>query len=315
MLNLLFDGLDYHGVNSDRIIEQSAIKNFDLQSPTTYLPQSVYYDFLEKVKTNQHLDIAGEFYGNFRIADLSEFGVYISKSPDLYSLLLDGIKLNFQVQTNGKLKLDVNGPISTFSMNHVDKPRLGRGISEKIELSMMLKAFHHVLGFAWTPLEIHLTSNDGDWLRKHLNSFDFTIKCNQKRMAIIFNTDDLAAKNPYHSEDKFFRTKEFSSNIILINKTMESLKMGHIPTVNELASYFNCSRRSIFREFNKSGETYFSLLKTQLFSKSLELLKNEGISVHEISDILGYDNTSNFIRAFKSWTGTTPYQYRKLNFA
>lgn len=315
-LNLLFDGLEYSGVNTDQIIEQSSIRKFDLNNPSTYLPQSVYYEFIENVKRKERVDIAGEFYHNFRIScDLSDFGKFVSKSENLYSMILNGIKYNYQVQTNGKLKLEIDGPIATFSMNHIDIPREGRIISEKIELSMMLKSLQQVLGITWIPQEIHLTSDSGDWLKKHLHSFDLNIKTNCERMALVFPTDLLAIKNPYYSESNSIQDKNFNSNVVLMNKTIGSLKMGHIPTVNELAGYFNCSKKTIFREFNKSGHSYFSLLKSHLFAKSLDLLKDKSLSVHDISDILGYDNTSNFIRAFKSWTGTTPYQYRKMNFS
>lgn len=314
-LNDLLSGLEYQGVNSDHIIKKCAISKFNLKSQHTFLPQSVLYEFVENVKFSQKADIAGEFYGNFRIENLSDFGRYLAKSPNLYSVLEDGIKYNYQVQTNGKLKLEIKGPTCYFSMNHLDKPSKGRAISEKIELSMMIKAFQHVLGFTWKPLEIQLTSNNGDWLQNHLFSMDCVIKTNCERMMIVFPTDLLATRNPYYSESNSIMDKNFNSNVVLMNKTIGSLKTGHIPTVNDLAGYFNCSKKTIFREFNKSGQTYFSLLKSHLFAKSLDLLKDKSLNVHEISNILGYDNTSNFIRAFKSWTGTTPYQYRKLNFA
>ncbi|MEG2884714.1 MAG: AraC family transcriptional regulator, partial [Acinetobacter sp.] len=40
-------------------------------------------------------------------------------------------------------------------------------------------------------------------------------------------------------------------------------------------------------------------------------LKDEEINISEISDLVGYAEQSVFQRAFKSWTGETPLQFRK----
>jgi AraC-like DNA-binding protein len=40
-------------------------------------------------------------------------------------------------------------------------------------------------------------------------------------------------------------------------------------------------------------------------------LKDRNISIDEIAYILGFSETSAFHRAFKSWTGLTPLQFKK----
>ncbi|HAT1761529.1 TPA: AraC family transcriptional regulator, partial [Legionella pneumophila] len=38
---------------------------------------------------------------------------------------------------------------------------------------------------------------------------------------------------------------------------------------------------------------------------------NNNISMTEISFLLGFQDTSNFSKAFKRWTGVTPTEYRE----
>jgi AraC-like DNA-binding protein len=44
---------------------------------------------------------------------------------------------------------------------------------------------------------------------------------------------------------------------------------------------------------------------------ALHLLGKRGLSIEEIAYRTGFSESSAFIRAFKTWTGVTPYTYRK----
>jgi AraC-like DNA-binding protein len=44
---------------------------------------------------------------------------------------------------------------------------------------------------------------------------------------------------------------------------------------------------------------------------ALHFLGKHGLSIEEIAHRSGFSESSAFIRAFKGWTGVTPYCYRK----
>ena len=44
---------------------------------------------------------------------------------------------------------------------------------------------------------------------------------------------------------------------------------------------------------------------------ALHFLGKQGLSIEEIAHRAGFSESSAFIRAFKGWTGVTPYSYRK----
>jgi AraC family L-rhamnose operon transcriptional activator RhaR len=88
----------------------------------------------------------------------------------------------------------------------------------------------------------------------------------------------------------------------------ESLK------VEELAAIVPISVTHLQRLFKQIvGQTITEYVQSLRISKSCELLRNTAESIPEISKMVGYNDLTFFHALFKKKTGTTPYQYRKIN--
>ena len=308
----LLKGLRSNGVALDKLTQHSYIKRFNLNSPDTYLPLEVSYEFFYKVKHSQSIDcISAEFYGGFQVEDLSDYGQYLSNCPDLYSILLNGIKYDYLIQTSGKLSLKADGALCWFSMKHLDVPSAGRHTSEQINLAMILKAFQFILGPAWTPVEIHVTSPRGYWLKNLLPSLDFKLKTNCREIAVGFKTGELAVKNRGYSDRDKIAEKDLRSIEHIANHVFNSMNNSYLPTLDEFSDYFGYSKRTAIRAFAFAGTSYKELLEKYLFTRALRLLEDHTLSIDNISSILGYSHPSNFIRAFKRWSSATPCIYRQ----
>jgi AraC-like DNA-binding protein len=69
--------------------------------------------------------------------------------------------------------------------------------------------------------------------------------------------------------------------------------------------------QTLRRRLSGEGIT-FKEIKNQLRrDTALHLLGKQGVSIEEIAYRSGFSESSAFIRAFKGWTGVTPYTYRK----
>ncbi|MCG8493799.1 MAG: AraC family transcriptional regulator [Sneathiellales bacterium] len=82
-------------------------------------------------------------------------------------------------------------------------------------------------------------------------------------------------------------------------------------TAKIIAEKLGFSRRTLFRELAKEGVSLQSLIDTTKRSIAVEYLRNTDLSVEEISFRCGYQDISNFRKAFKRWTGCFPSSYRK----
>lgn len=96
-------------------------------------------------------------------------------------------------------------------------------------------------------------------------------------------------------------------------RTREAIGMDirTMPSFNEIARRLDIHPKKLSRQLNAEGISY-SELKAQLRRDiSIFYLTKKGFSVDDVAIKTGFSEASSFIRAFKSWTGVTPYTYRK----
>lgn len=95
-----------------------------------------------------------------------------------------------------------------------------------------------------------------------------------------------------------------------VKKTLTGALPGGSTSVEAIAKRLNVSKRSLQRRLSEEGTSFKALLNETRFEMSDLYLKDSGLSVPEISYLLGFRETSSFFRAFQGWTGMTPGDYR-----
>ena len=88
--------------------------------------------------------------------------------------------------------------------------------------------------------------------------------------------------------------------------------ISHNSSLQHTASLLCVSPRTLSRRLQQLGTSYRERLAEARKAQALTYLKNPDLRVGEISQLLGYQNTSNFIKAFKEWTGLTPSRFRTM---
>jgi AraC-like DNA-binding protein len=83
------------------------------------------------------------------------------------------------------------------------------------------------------------------------------------------------------------------------------------PSPVMLAERLHMTPRTFRRRLQEQGFSYQQLLEEARRRDSCQLLRDPEREIRRISDQLGYLNPANFTRAFKSWTGMTPREWRQ----
>ena len=82
-------------------------------------------------------------------------------------------------------------------------------------------------------------------------------------------------------------------------------------TIPVMAKALNSSPRTVNRQLAQLNTSYQHTLDEARREKALELLDGSSMSIEQISMNLGYNDPSNFGRAFRRWLGQSPRAYRK----
>mgnify|MGYP003682986831 CR=1 FL=1 len=83
------------------------------------------------------------------------------------------------------------------------------------------------------------------------------------------------------------------------------------PQLETIANTLNLSSRQLQRKLNLLGVNFGELLQQTRLTQAHSFLKDPNMAIVDVSLSLGFQDQSNFTKAFKKWSGETPKQYRQ----
>lgn len=97
------------------------------------------------------------------------------------------------------------------------------------------------------------------------------------------------------------QTKIF--NYLLTNSYLYAMSLEAV------AANFNISPRSLQRKLKEEGVSFIQIVDEVRRKLAVHYLSSGAYQVKDVAYILGYNEQSAFIRAFRRWTGKTPLEY------
>lgn len=82
-------------------------------------------------------------------------------------------------------------------------------------------------------------------------------------------------------------------------------------SIDDVAKELNMSKRSLQRKLSEEDTTFQKQLNSAREILAKHYLVNTKMDTNDIAYLLGYLEQNSFLRAFVSWTGVTPAQFRK----
>ncbi|WP_187276380.1 AraC family transcriptional regulator [Parahaliea maris] len=83
-----------------------------------------------------------------------------------------------------------------------------------------------------------------------------------------------------------------------------------MPSFEELTGLLNMSARTLRRRLEREGTSYQRIKDNARRDQAIALLQQEGVTVSEVAERVGFSDPSAFHRSFKKWTGESPGAFR-----
>ncbi len=96
----------------------------------------------------------------------------------------------------------------------------------------------------------------------------------------------------------------------IVQEHLASCDPRQMPSMEQVASHFGMSARSLRRRLAAEGADYKDLIRQARASIAKRMLQNPHASIQETAFAMGFATPTAFHRAFKRWTGMTPKEYR-----
>ncbi len=162
--------------------------------------------------------------------------------------------------------------------------------------------------------------------RKHLKviekHFGCEVVCGASRNALVFRSADaqrafvtrnaelLAMLAPQFEAE--LRQANGDENFVeRVRVAVQQKLTGRRPSIEDIADELHLSSRTLQRRLQDAGSSFQIVLEEARHQLARHYLNNSVLELNEAAYLLGYEDGNSFVRAFRTWEGVPPAQWRE----
>ena len=247
-------------------------------------------------------------------------GLIMQSSPDLETAHNEYVRYGNLVAQGLNWSIETEGDHTTLRLTfEKDVPPIS---TQAIGLSVAHASnFWRLLSNnQWKPQEVcfHYDPPRETWFYRQL--FGSNIRFNAEFDGFLFSSDYLSL--PVHSKNDYLRetlsryaaeenqdaAREFTAQV---KQIIRQLLPSGSASMENVARYFNCDKRTLQRRLKRKDLTYQILLDGERFNLACRHLKNSSIPLTTVALVVGFADNSTFSRAFKHQFDVSPSEWRQ----
>ena len=176
-----------------------------------------------------------------------------------------------------------------------------------------------------TPLRLELTRavQNRELLESH---FGCRVRFKTSRNALVFRNGDLDRPFVTQNEELLraigaqleaeLRERNTSPEVReQVKQTLKRSLAGKRPTLQQVARELCMSARTLQRRLTDTELTFQQLVEDTRRELAHHYLKHSTVELNETAFLLGYKDANSFFRAFHTWEGTSPGEWRTRHMA
>lgn len=151
--------------------------------------------------------------------------------------------------------------------------------------------------------------------------FNCSIKYQSPRDVLVLRASDMDLPFVTHNdalfellapqfEGKLKATSAKPNTPDQVKWVLRRLLSGSRPDIGMVAKELGMSERTLQRRITEEGTTFRDLLNDTRRELVREYLGDDAMQITEVAFLVGFENTNSFYRAFRTWEGKTPAEWR-----
>lgn len=314
--------LKQYGQSVEPYLAECKLPTKCLEDPNTVVPAVAGRRFRELISRKTGLpNLSMNVTTNLKFCDFGIYGESIIRKPTLYRAILAARDLIHTQASTVRIELDkVNEETYEIKSRFVDAPEAGGWHSNLYVLRWML----HIVRLttpSWSPRQIWTSSSHTPERSEALlqlgaatpvfnqDTTGFFIPARMMPLPMNKSLFDFKPTEPIDDPNLFqpIPAEQFSNalrQVIFAYQKEEWLR------IDQSAEILGTSVRTIQRRLSEEHEDYMSIIEDVRYQLAIRLLTQTDNKMSEVAQELGYNNQTNFTRAFKRWAGVSPKAYR-----
>lgn len=311
------------GINVDDVLNHSGIDPGTLNNPENRLEMDAAIEMILRIAELAPVPSYGLWLGeHFHPAKLSLTGYVIMNARDLGDAL--AIFCRFQRVIGDAFSWEIDDSQENQVSMVLKKVSLGKAsqLGQEWSPTALLVTAGILTGQPIRPLLVEFSHAKPEWHAEYDRIYHCPIRFGQPQTAMHFRREDFSLPvmhaDPELAEQLQISLQRHLDKLQLapscsrrVSEILLRSMAGELPTVTQVARELAQSTRSLQASLQQEGTSFKQLLGSTRETLARDYLRDPGLSIAEISFLLGFSEPSAFHRAFRKWTGETPGYYRE----
>ena len=189
--------------------------------------------------------------------------------------------------------------------------------------SWMISLARHGTGTQLNPLRVEYVQQRSN-LRVLERSFGCKALSGASRNAIVFRASDATAPFVTRNvelldllapqfEEQLRQCGEEDSFTELVRRAIQDRLTGQRPSIDVISQALHMSPRTLQRRLQESGSSFQRVLDEARHQMARYYLSNSVLELNEAAYLLGFEDPNSFGRAFRTWEGVPPSDWREIH--
>ncbi len=325
VLDLLLRALEADHGDVGALTARHGLSSPKLRDPYAQVQLSRYIAFFEDAAQIFADPLLGVRLGSMAEPKLlGPLGLLFSTAPTLRKAFGHLSRWISALQGATQVSLQERGDVVVWTYR-IDDPTLWpRRQDAEYSLASCCALARAKMGSCWSPLEVHFEHSEPLDRATLETAFRTTLKFQQGTNRLLMARSDLnrplrredvdlTVYLQRHLEDLVPRRLQGPDIVERVRAIVASELGVERTTIGRVARDLGCSSRTLQRELLRQGSSLRRIIQDHRQAIVNMRAREPGLSNSALAHALGYADETVFWRAFKSWTGSSPSQYRRTN--
>jgi AraC-like DNA-binding protein len=314
------------GIEPETLLEKAGVDLLSFSRFDSKVTERKFFAILNEAVLMTGDNFLGLHIGDAtELRDLSNLGYMMANCKDLGEALERAIHyIEFMgapvalslVRKTGQIRLCVESkqPVNRKTRQCIDEV-----------LSSIFSILKAISGKCFGLEKVLFSYSAPEDCRPYKKVFRSSVHFDQSMSALVFHPRELLtpvirpngkllfmARNPKDYIKEIVEEKDYSRKIAIL--LYAKLQEGP-PCIKHVAKELGISIRGLQMRLSEEGGTFSRIVRDVRRELAKAYLADKAYSIDEITFLLGFSEPSVFHRAFKTWTGLTPGEYRSVSLA